>query len=53
MRRQQYLKEQLERAERLAKAVSDNLTIERLKAFADDCRREMFIGPPATSQSDG
>jgi hypothetical protein len=43
MARQQYLKEQIERAERLAKSTTDALTIERLKSFAADCRREMAL----------
>jgi hypothetical protein len=43
MARQQYLKEQIERAERLAKFVDDNLTIERFMAFAEDCRRELAL----------
>jgi hypothetical protein len=41
MARHQYLKQQVERAERLARSMTDALTIERLKAFAADCRREM------------
>jgi hypothetical protein len=43
MARQQYLKEQIERAERLANAVGDVLTTERLKAFAEECRREIAL----------
>jgi hypothetical protein len=41
MSRLSYLKEQVARAERLSSSVSDALTIERLRAFAADCRREI------------
>ncbi|MBR0755641.1 hypothetical protein JQ604_25975 [Bradyrhizobium jicamae] len=41
MPRYQYLLEQAERAERLAKSALDALTVERLMAFAADCRREI------------
>ncbi|WP_426440775.1 hypothetical protein [Bradyrhizobium genosp. P] len=33
--------EQAERAERLARTALDPLTVERLLAFADDCRRQI------------
>jgi hypothetical protein len=41
MSRLSYLKEQVARAERLANCVTDALTIERLRAFASDCQREI------------
>jgi hypothetical protein len=41
MTRLQHLKEQAARAERIARAITDTLTIERLLSFADDCRRQI------------
>jgi hypothetical protein len=41
MSRLSYLREQAARAERLTSSVSDSLTIERLRAFAADCEREI------------
>lgn len=41
MSRLQYLRDQAERAERLTRAVSDPLTVERLTSFAADCRRQI------------
>ena len=41
MSRLSYLKEQAARAERLMNSVDDALTIERLRVFASDCRREI------------
>lgn len=41
MSRQQYLRDQAERAERLARGVTDALTVERLTSFAADCRRQI------------
>jgi hypothetical protein len=41
MSRLQDLKQQAARAERLKACVTDALTIERLRAFASDCRREI------------
>jgi hypothetical protein len=41
MSRLSYLKEQAARAERLIKGVDDAVTIERLRAFAADCQREI------------
>ena len=41
MNRINYLRDQANRAERLKNAVTDPLTIERLLAFADDCRLQM------------
>jgi hypothetical protein len=34
----QYLQEQAARAERLARSVLDTMTVERLQAFAAECR---------------
>ncbi|MGY0573352.1 hypothetical protein ACTGJ9_021540 [Bradyrhizobium sp. RDM12] len=41
MSRIDYLKEQVARAERLAKTVLDQQTVERLQAFAAECRAEL------------
>ena len=41
MDRAAYLKDQVSRAERLARSVTDKLTTERLMAFAADCRTEL------------
>ena len=41
MTRMDYLRNQAARAERLAYAVTDVLTVQRLASFAADCRREM------------
>lgn len=41
MARIDYLREQIARAERLAKAILDQQTAERLQAFAAECRAEM------------
>jgi hypothetical protein len=38
MSRIEHLRDQAERAERLAKAIMDTLTVERLRAFAGECR---------------
>ena len=40
MTRIEYLQSQAARAERLAKDVLDKLTVERLQAFADECRSQ-------------
>lgn len=42
MTRIDYLKEQVARAERLAKAILDQQTAERLQAFAAECRAELL-----------
>lgn len=42
MTRMDYLRDQANRAERLAYAVTDALTVQRLASFAADCRREML-----------
>jgi hypothetical protein len=42
MTRLDYLRDQANRAERLACAVTDALTVARLESFAADCRREML-----------
>jgi hypothetical protein len=36
-----YLKDQIARAERLAGSILDTLTVGRLQAYADDCRRQL------------
>ncbi|WP_198033913.1 hypothetical protein [Bradyrhizobium sp. WSM2254] len=41
MARIEFLKEQLARAERLAKTILDQHTVERLQAFAAECREEL------------
>ena len=41
MARIEYLREQLARAERLAKAILDQQTVERLQAYAAECRTEL------------
>jgi hypothetical protein len=41
MTRLQYLKEQAATAERIARAITDTLTIERLLSFAENCRRQI------------
>ena len=38
MSRIAYIRERAERAERLAKAVMDTLTVKSLRAFAGECR---------------
>ncbi|MCK1359619.1 hypothetical protein [Bradyrhizobium sp. 199] len=43
MARIEYLKDQLARAERLAKAILDRQTAERLQAFAAECRSELSV----------
>ncbi|MGC2780890.1 MAG: hypothetical protein WA418_35175 [Bradyrhizobium sp.] len=40
MTRLQDLEDQIERAERLERSIGDLLTIERLRQFAAECRRE-------------
>jgi hypothetical protein len=41
MTRLQYLGDQAARAERLARTITDTLTIERLLSFAADCRHQI------------
>lgn len=43
MTRIEYLKEQVARAERLARAILDQQTAERLQAFAAECRAELQL----------
>ncbi|MET4041152.1 hypothetical protein [Bradyrhizobium sp. RT6a] len=38
-----YLRDQLARAERLAKAILDRQTAEQLQAFAAECREELSV----------
>jgi hypothetical protein len=42
MTRMDYLRDQANRAERLAYTVTDALTVQRLASFAAACRREML-----------
>lgn len=49
MKREDYLNEQIARAERLAKIVADELTASRLRAFAAECRVEMARLAPAAA----
>jgi len=37
----EYLQQQAARAERLARDVLDRLTVERLQAFAGECRKQI------------
>jgi len=37
----EYLRQQAARAERLAKDVTDRLTVERLQSFAAECRKQV------------
>ena len=39
----QYLQQQAARAERLARNVMDTLTVERLSAFAAECRHQIAL----------
>jgi hypothetical protein len=41
MARITYLEAQIARAERLARSILDTLTVERLQAYAADCRRQL------------
>jgi hypothetical protein len=43
MTRIDYLRDQIARAERLAKAILDQQTAERLQAFAAECRAELAV----------
>ncbi|MET4114046.1 hypothetical protein ABIB85_000461 [Bradyrhizobium sp. JR1.5] len=43
MARIAYLRDQLARAERLAKAILDRQTAEQLQAFAAECREELQV----------
>jgi hypothetical protein len=43
MDRIEYLKAQIARAERLAKVILDEETVERLQAFAAECRTELMV----------
>ena len=51
MSRVEYLKEQVARAERLARVMVDKVTVERLKVFAAECRAELnaLTGEPPVS----
>jgi hypothetical protein len=41
MSRIEHLRDRAERAERLAKAIMDTLTVERLRAFAAECQSQV------------
>jgi hypothetical protein len=43
MTKVQELKEQVARAERLASSIPDKVTVERLLAFAADCRKQLGV----------
>ncbi|MCK1717978.1 hypothetical protein [Bradyrhizobium sp. 141] len=43
MARIEYLKQQIARAERLAKAILDRQTAVQLQAFAAECRAELSV----------
>ena len=43
MTKMQELKEQAARAERLANSILDRVTVERLQAFAADCRKQLGV----------
>ncbi len=43
MDRLAHLQDQAFRAERLAKSITDTITVERLQSFAAECRREIRL----------
>ncbi len=43
MDRLEYLQDQALRAERLAKSITDTVTVERLQSFAAECRRQIKL----------
>ena len=43
MTKMQELKEQVARAERLANSILDRITVERLQAYASDCRKQLGV----------
>ena len=47
MSRVEYLKEQIARCERLTRSIMDEMTVERLMAFAAQCRKELAALTPA------
>jgi hypothetical protein len=51
MNRIDYLRDQAERAERLANAIMDTLTVERLRAFAAECRSQVDVLSAAQEES--
>lgn len=46
MARIDYLREQVARAERLARTILDQQTVERLQAFVAECRAELMVLAP-------
>ena len=51
MTKMQELKEQAARAEKLASSILDTVTVERLLAFAADCRKQIGVSEPKKAQS--
>ena len=52
MTKMQELKEQVARAERLANSILDRITVERLQAYASDCRKQLgVLSEPKKAQS--
>jgi len=52
MTKMQELNEQAARAERLASSILDTVTVERLLAFAADCRKQLeVLNEPNKAQS--
>ena len=52
MTKMQELNEQAARAERLASSILDTVTVERLLAFAADCRKQLeVLSEPNKAQS--
>jgi hypothetical protein len=47
MSRVEYLKEQIARCERLTWTILDELTVQRMMAFAAQCRKELGVLIPA------
>jgi hypothetical protein len=47
MSRVEYLKEQIARCERLTRNILDEMTVQRLMAFAAQCRKELAGLTPA------
>jgi hypothetical protein len=45
MDRTEHLHDQISRAERLARGAFDKLTVERLRAFAEECREQLKAMP--------
>jgi len=50
MNKSAYLEDQARRAERLARSILDDVTVERLLAFAGQCRRQVAELSDATER---